>query len=413
MKKIISALVAAAVITSACILPGSAASNIDYPDNFQLTNFDNGIGDGANDQWGTLSGGDNGKYANGTNMFTEGTRSSGIYASNIDHVSLFHNFVWNEEGSLIKAEPLSNVGKEGLDIIGQGYKYVEFDVASMYDVNVGQFSFCLCGSTDAWHGYDANRTNVVFKAGTWYHVAIRITDFEFRPDIDSPNPDVPDPSSSYQYSKFGLSCAQRMRMEITGAIDPETNDIPEELYFNIDDLRIVRYDNPVKEDTMVYDRPEFVYDSDKTTLIGYNQKGQTVTIPDNVTAIADGVFAGKDIKKVKIGSNVAEIGANNFEDIDGIVIVGVPGSFAETYAQDNGLDFEELKNIVYGDVDDSGNVAVNDALLALQAAVGKLALTDGQSERADVDGQAGISVTDALLILQYSVGKITVFPVEE
>lgn len=71
MKKLISALVAAAVITSACILPGSAASNIDYPDNFQLTNFDNGIGDGANDQWGTLSGGDNGKYANGTNMFTE------------------------------------------------------------------------------------------------------------------------------------------------------------------------------------------------------------------------------------------------------------------------------------------------------------------------------------------------------
>ena len=58
-------------------------------------------------------------------------------------------------------------------------------------------------------------------------------------------------------------------------------------------------------------------------------------------------------------------------------------------------------------------MAVNDALLALQAAVGKLALTDGQAERADVDGQAGISVTDALLILQYSVGKITVFPVEE
>ena len=54
-------------------------------------------------------------------------------------------------------------------------------------------------------------------------------------------------------------------------------------------------------------------------------------------------------------------------------------------------------------------MAVNDALLALQAAVGKLALTDGQAERADVDGQAGISVTDALLILQYSVGKITVF----
>ena len=58
-------------------------------------------------------------------------------------------------------------------------------------------------------------------------------------------------------------------------------------------------------------------------------------------------------------------------------------------------------------------MAVNDALLALQAAVGKLALTDGQAERADVDGQAGISVTDALLILQKSVGKLELFPVEQ
>ena len=413
MKKFISALVAAAVIVSACIVPASAASDIEYPDNFQLTSFDTGVGDGANDQWGTLSGGDNGKYANGTNMFTEGTRSSGIYTSNMDHISLFHNFVWNEDGALIQLEPLSNVGKEGLDIIGQGYKYIEFDVASMYDVFVGNFAFCLCGSTDAWHGYDANRSNVVFEAGTWYHVAFRISDFEFRPDIESANPDIPDPSSSYQYSKYGLNCAQRIRMEVTRAIDPVTNDIPEEMYFNIDDLRLVRYDQPLKADTMVYDRPEFVYDTDNTTIIEYNQKGANVVIPNNATAIADGVFAGKNISKVTIGTQVTEIGSENFEDIDGIVIVGVPGSYAETYAQDNGLDFQEYSAVVYGDLDGDGEVKVGDALIALQGAVGKLNLTADQVTAADVDGSEGVSVNDALIILQYSVGKIISFPVEQ
>ena len=50
MKKLISVLIAAAVILTALVVPVSAASDIEYPDNFQLTGFENDVGDGANDQ---------------------------------------------------------------------------------------------------------------------------------------------------------------------------------------------------------------------------------------------------------------------------------------------------------------------------------------------------------------------------
>ena len=84
---------------------------------------------------------------------------------------------------------------------------------------------------------------------------------------------------------------------------------------------------------------------------------------------------------------------------------------------------EELKNklaalrewapvadVVYGDLNDDGEVTVDDALLALQGAVGKIELTDAQIEAADVDGEAGVGVSDALAILQKAVGKVETLP---
>ena len=148
-------------------------------------------------------------------------------------------------------------------------------------------------------------------------------------------------------------------------------------------------------------------------LTKYFGSAEDVVIPDKVTSIADGVFAGKDIKTVTIGEQVTEIGSNNFEDIDGIVIVGVEGSYAQTYAEDNGLDFRAAVLVNYGDLDGDGEVKVGDALIALQGAVGKINLTEAQTKAADVDNNEGVSVNDALIILQYSVGKITSFPVEQ
>ena len=65
-----------------------------------------------------------------------------------------------------------------------------------------------------------------------------------------------------------------------------------------------------------------------------------------------------------------------------------------------------------GDVDGNGSVTAADALLALQAATGKLDLTDIQQSAADVDGNDGVSASDALAILQYATKKIDTFPAE-
>ena len=69
---------------------------------------------------------------------------------------------------------------------------------------------------------------------------------------------------------------------------------------------------------------------------------------------------------------------------------------------------------VYGNVDGSadGNVTANDALVALQAATGKVTLDLTTEILADVNGDFEVTAEDALLILQYATQKITAFPVE-
>ncbi|MGI6264331.1 MAG: discoidin domain-containing protein [Acutalibacteraceae bacterium] len=73
---------------------------------------------------------------------------------------------------------------------------------------------------------------------------------------------------------------------------------------------------------------------------------------------------------------------------------------------------EEDEPLLYGDVDEDGSVTAADALMALQAATGKIDLTDPQTLAADVDGIAGVAASDALLILQYATEKIGTFPAE-
>ena len=57
------------------------------------------------------------------------------------------------------------------------------------------------------------------------------------------------------------------------------------------------------------------------------------------------------------------------------------------------------------DVDNDGEVTVNDALLALQLTVGKIQLSDRQIKDGDADRTQGLSVSDTLLILKKTVGK--------
>lgn len=69
-------------------------------------------------------------------------------------------------------------------------------------------------------------------------------------------------------------------------------------------------------------------------------------------------------------------------------------------------------SVVYGDVNQSGDVDLVDALITLQAAAGIVELTEPQKKAADVDGTAGVSANDALLILQHATKRLQTFPVE-
>lgn len=68
-----------------------------------------------------------------------------------------------------------------------------------------------------------------------------------------------------------------------------------------------------------------------------------------------------------------------------------------------------LPSAVMGDADLNGEVTSADALLALQAATGKVTLTAAQQEVANVDRKEEVTSADALLILQFSTQKITSF----
>lgn len=59
----------------------------------------------------------------------------------------------------------------------------------------------------------------------------------------------------------------------------------------------------------------------------------------------------------------------------------------------------------YGDVNGDGEVDSTDARIALQAAVGKVELTDAQKKAADVDRDGDVDSTDARKILQDAVKK--------
>ena len=93
-------------------------------------------------------------------------------------------------------------------------------------------------------------------------------------------------------------------------------------------------------------------------------------------------------------------------------LVGEDNLAILTNAEKKIWDIEHPYTLGNVDMDEENKITANDALLALQASVGKADLTDVQQLAAEVDGREGISANDALLILQYSVKKIDKFPIE-
>lgn len=89
------------------------------------------------------------------------------------------------------------------------------------------------------------------------------------------------------------------------------------------------------------------------------------TVPDSVNTISDFAFSGcTSLNKAVIPKAVKNIAPNAFAKCDKLTIYGYSNSYAETYADENGINFVSLdKKIFLGDVNLDGKVDVNDVTL--------------------------------------------------
>lgn len=89
-------------------------------------------------------------------------------------------------------------------------------------------------------------------------------------------------------------------------------------------------------------------------------------------------------------------------DKEGFSTIKIPMGYAPAGEYD-------VQPYTLGDVNEDGKINSVDALLNLQASVGKITLSASAKLAADVNLDGTVNSVDALRILQYSVGKITSF----
>lgn len=146
---------------------------------------------------------------------------------------------------------------------------------------------------------------------------------------------------------------------------------------------------------------------------------KNVVIPESVTSIGDRAFAGDDnLTSVTIYSNNASIGEKafgyihnsngNIDKMEGFTITGYKGSTAEVYAKENGFTFIPL-DITYnlGDVNDDGEVSIDDVTLIQKYLADVSSFTDTQKTFADVNGDGDVMIDDVTMIQKYLAGIIT------
>ena len=68
--------------------------------------------------------------------------------------------------------------------------------------------------------------------------------------------------------------------------------------------------------------------------------------------------------------------------------------------------------VVYGDVNDDGDIDVTDAVLVLKHITDSSTLNAQQQIAANLSGDAEIDITDAVLILKHITDPNTPFPIE-
>lgn len=124
------------------------------------------------------------------------------------------------------------------------------------------------------------------------------------------------------------------------------------------------------------------------------------TVPNSVGTISDFSFAGcTSLEKVVIPKTVKNISAKAFLNCDKLTIYGYTNSYAQTYAEENEINFVALdKKTLYGDVNLDGKIDVNDVTLLQRYIAGESVLTDDAVKAADFNKDRIIDIIDATAI---------------
>ena len=138
---------------------------------------------------------------------------------------------------------------------------------------------------------------------------------------------------------------------------------------------------------------------DGYVVTGYNGSASSVTVPDwynqkPVTEIGAGAFQGNSsITSVYMPSTIERIGEAAFKNCTRLSLIDEYEAASEPPAPDH----------IAGDVNDSGETDIYDALLVMQYDAGWNVTIN--KTNADVDADSGVTLDDALLILRYGAGQ--------
>ena len=139
-------------------------------------------------------------------------------------------------------------------------------------------------------------------------------------------------------------------------------------------------------------------------------------IPESVSTIASLAFGGcTSLTRVVIPGTVESIAANAFNGCDDLVICCTEGSYALSYAIENGISYDTAIRYEYvlGDADADGVITILDATKIQRLLAALIEDTDGlMALRADCN-RDGLNIMDATKIQRYLAGFTVSEPIGE
>jgi hypothetical protein len=139
-----------------------------------------------------------------------------------------------------------------------------------------------------------------------------------------------------------------------------------------------------------------------------------ITIPNGVTSIGDYAFSRcTSLTDITIPNSVTSIGNWAFWGCGNLTIYGNIGSYAQTYAEENGIPFADISEIPVkptpgaagsGDLDGDGKISITDIIAVAKIVHNQVPLTEETFAVADISGDNTVNAID-LSIIKYLLLK--------